>query len=210
MIRSEHVVRFKLSDRRGRVKHDNTFNNFVFTKGLELFGDFFLNNAGPTTLWLGLLGGSGPVRIQDVGANDWGETTVEFDQAPTINRQPWTPTKSSWNDGDDEFGFEVTGSAQWTATGFTEDGTVPDVGDQLIASIYEGVVMFANNEPVEITGTENNRVFPSSNPLFAAVGATRFECDYNLTNPGLDTVVEVGDTIDVTYTIRFQVVDQDF
>lgn len=229
MIRSEHIVQFRVTSKDGRRKHDNTFHNFAFSKGLELFGKFFDNEAGPATLWLGLIGGGGTVSVEFEGnvIPDLGyyyETTVNLDLALTdpdneIPRQQWIPSVASWDDGDFH-GFEVTGSVQWTATGFTT--TVPPTRDgggnilgDVIQSIVEGVIMFADSGIVEQylanppIGSSANFTYPTTNPLFAAIGATRFDTDYNDDEAAgvADSLIAYGDTIDVTYTIRFAVED---
>lgn len=239
-MKTQHICRFKVTGKDGRVKHDRSFSNFAFGTGIDVMSQFFqaLTDV-PPAYYMGLLAGHGALvkaRVNDTDAvrliaghvvqtgGGWGEGTVNIDQfypagvpTPTehVARQLWTPTISPWDGGLGDKGFQAEGSCSWTATAFYVSTTI---GELFQFNLTEGMILFGTGPDIEagLDPDIGTVFFPATRPLFMAIGETVFDTDASDEQagtpvpPGITGVLSPGDTIDVTFKVRFSVEDLNY
>jgi len=187
-MKTTHIVRWKVT-RGADILTDVTYFNFVFTGGYNLFLDYF-NGTAPSAIYASLLlidAGGGAFGIADTASALEASVNLQDYSPPSMypQRALWEPTLVSWDDGVDEFGFELVGTATFTVG---ESG-----GHAAMNRIRSGVFLIADEPNVFVDGA----------PLFGAVGVETYVADDD-PSPGSSTILFPGDVISITYTIRFQ------
>lgn len=185
--------------------------------------------------WGSLPGGDGFNNGDPFFGNSWYETAVNVDLFPEIPRKIWTPTIEPWEYEDGfsmivlEKGYELTGTVSWTASRFFTD-PVQNTGDAppwdyrcyYFGRLIPGIAIFKDVEAIPYEGGDpltgdGNLYLPGTDPLYVAIDrspsidAWYFDIDARNPDPGgsSGTRIKVGDTIEVTLTMRFQAENTD-